>query len=278
MRYKEIKFVKINPAENTTIFAVTPVEKEKRAKVANELMAYGNVQAEQVGFIELHPQEGIDGHVEMMGGEFCANASRSLGAYLAWLGEKPQPDGFYRITCSGCEQIMMCSVEGQEREPVMKAEIGIPLPHALDRVPLEVEGKEHVFYRVAFDGITHYVTFWDGLVSKDHCWQAVRKWADEDSYDALGLILFQKEKSQMRAAVYVKETDTLYWERSCGSGTAALGFVCSTLEKESVHIPVYQPGGCIEVMAYYDKNRVRHVLIGGPVAMAATGTAYIREE
>ncbi len=276
MEYQEIEFVKINPAENTTIFVISPVEKEKRAETAKKLMSYGSVQAEQVGFITRNPAEGIDGHVEMMGGEFCANASRSLAAYLAFCGQMPQEDGFYRITCSGCETIMLASVEKSEIPSVMKAEIRIPLPRAIDPIALDVDGQPAVFYRTAFAGITHYVLPNGGGKCCESCWQAVKKWADEDSYDALGMIAFDLDTEQMKAAVYVKETDTLYWERSCGSGTAALGAVLAVLEKDTISIPVRQEGGTIEVTAYCKDGRLKTLLIGGEVEIAAKGTAYIR--
>ena len=63
------------------------------AKVANELLAIKEFRGEQVGFIERH--EDGSSHMEMMGGEFCGNATRSFG-YL--LGKEQESKDAYKKT------------------------------------------------------------------------------------------------------------------------------------------------------------------------------------
>jgi diaminopimelate epimerase len=84
-----------DPAKNITVFVLTPVPQAERAEVARALLADPSLKAEQVGFV-LPPSQGaplVGGvtlrrasplwRLEMMGGEFCGNAARSFGLYVA---------------------------------------------------------------------------------------------------------------------------------------------------------------------------------------------------
>ena len=89
----EVKLRVADPAGNITIFVTSPVERNLYAKVANELLAIKEFRGEQVGFIERH--EDGSSHMEMMGGEFCGNATRSFG-YL--LGKEQESKDAYKKT------------------------------------------------------------------------------------------------------------------------------------------------------------------------------------
>lgn len=75
-----LRFHKFSPGGNTTILVTDPVPPPLRAAVAAELMGEHHVHAEQVGFVSL---AGARPRIDMMGGEFCGNACRSLAALLA---------------------------------------------------------------------------------------------------------------------------------------------------------------------------------------------------
>ena len=77
----KLRFVKVNPVENMTLFVLDPVPREEQMNVANKLMKYSNIHGEQVGFIE---REGSYIRLQMMGGEFCGNATRSLAALMVY--------------------------------------------------------------------------------------------------------------------------------------------------------------------------------------------------
>ena len=72
-----IKVRVADPAGNITIFVTTPVEREKYPAVARQLLARKDLKGEQVGFIEKKARGGF--RMEMMGREFCGNASRGFG-------------------------------------------------------------------------------------------------------------------------------------------------------------------------------------------------------
>jgi histidine racemase len=92
----KIRTVQADPSGNITLFVLDPVPLEQRRDI-NEKLLSGDTALEQVGCLSL-----VDGQpkVEMMGGEFCGNATRSAGAYaLHTLGKK---EGDFQVTCSGC--------------------------------------------------------------------------------------------------------------------------------------------------------------------------------
>ena len=66
-----------DPTGNITVFVLDKVRREDYAQIAAQLLEKEELHAEQVGFIE----EKEDGtwRMQMMGGEFCGNASRSFG-------------------------------------------------------------------------------------------------------------------------------------------------------------------------------------------------------
>ena len=68
-----------NPAGNITIFVLNPPRgKAERVQTAETLMVDPDLKAEQVGFV--YPPATPSGlwRLEMAGGEFCGNASRSF--------------------------------------------------------------------------------------------------------------------------------------------------------------------------------------------------------
>ena len=74
----EVKFIKASPTENMTLLIETPVAREKQLAVAERLIAYGSVYAEQAGYIEEAENPAAEKRLQMMAGEFCGNASLSL--------------------------------------------------------------------------------------------------------------------------------------------------------------------------------------------------------
>lgn len=80
----ELSFWKISPGGNTTILITSPsLPVSARPGIAARLMSSLHLHAEQVGFVDLGA---TIPRIDMMGGEFCGNACRSLAAMLAFSG------------------------------------------------------------------------------------------------------------------------------------------------------------------------------------------------
>lgn len=80
-----LPFTKYSPCGNTTILvreaSLSPAD---RARVAAEIIAPGHLEAEQAGYVDTAaPVPRLD----MMGGEFCVNATRAFAALLAEEGK-----------------------------------------------------------------------------------------------------------------------------------------------------------------------------------------------
>ena len=75
-----ISYVKADPGGNTTILVLDAVPASRRAAVAGAILACPDLAAEQVGYIRFPAGAENGVRIDMMGGEFCGNASRSAAA------------------------------------------------------------------------------------------------------------------------------------------------------------------------------------------------------
>lgn len=87
----KLHYIKANPSGNTTVFILDPVPKEQYAQVSKAVLSYENVGAEQLGFIIRDESCPNGWRMEMAGGEFCGNASRSFAAWLGMCGQVVHP-------------------------------------------------------------------------------------------------------------------------------------------------------------------------------------------
>ena len=69
-----IDYLVADPSGNTTILVLTPVAKAQHSSLAAQLLALPGIEAEQVGYVSREAGKPL--RVDMMGGEFCGNASR----------------------------------------------------------------------------------------------------------------------------------------------------------------------------------------------------------
>ena len=79
----KLNVLRADPAGNITLFVLDPIERERRAALAAELMRrLPDMKIDQVGFA-CPADADTDGRMEMMGGEFCGNATRAYAMYVA---------------------------------------------------------------------------------------------------------------------------------------------------------------------------------------------------
>lgn len=141
----ELNILRADPAGNITVFVLDPVEKAQRAAIAEKIMAIPALKAEQVGYA-CAAEDDVDGHMEMMGGEFCGNATRAYGMYIA-----QQKGGLssVRLRVSGCDHAVTAQVD--LKSGTARAEM--PCPRSVKRVT--VNGLEGTL--VDLTGIAHFV-------------------------------------------------------------------------------------------------------------------------
>lgn len=270
----ELQFIKTSPTENMTLLIETPVPRAKHLEVAEKLIAYDSVYAEQAGYIEEPENPLAQKRLQMMAGEFCGNASLSLAAVLAEekrlaVGEETD----ILLEVSGADSLVNCHMKKEENGFFGK--VAMPLPQNIENRVFHLQGETYELTVVAFAGISHIIvpaTLW-GKGGKEKAEQAAKAWANEMPA-AFGILLFDEEKGELHPLVSV-ENVSLIWERGCGSGTSAIGAYLAKKERKSVSISLKQPGGTMGVEALYGNEKMESLFITGEVSIVAKGTAFI---
>lgn len=272
----KLQFIKVSPAQNMTIYVMDQVARKDHIQVANKLLDYGNLYAEQVGFIE---RSGDHIRLQMMGGEFCGNATRSLAAILVDRGmDNVVKDGdeyLVSLETSGLEKVVQCKVRKTEEKHVYLSQVSMPLEDSLEELDFLCHGKKLKIKRIDFPGIVHFVVNDKDVEDRNKFYQAIKANMDKEEYDAFGIMYYDYEKNFMVPLVYVKATDSLYWEKSCGSGTTAMGVALAYEESQSVAKLIHQPGGDLEIKVSWQDGEITELLLDGPVNIVAEGIVYI---
>ena len=262
-----LDFVKISPTQNMTILVTSPVDRSRQVSAAEKLMSPGSVQAEQVGYLEKPSLPGAQCRLQMMGGEFCGNATMSLGAYLAF--RENLPDGaaaVYPLEVSGADGLISCRI--LRRGDAYLGTVAMPLPEKIEEVTFANGMRCPVVF---LPGIAHAIV--DAkLMTPDEARSLIAAWCEETRQEAFGILL--RSGNAMQPLVYVRETNSAVWENGCGSGTASLGAYEASLRNSSVSMEISQPGGVIRADVVYEGG-FTSVEITGSVRIAATGQAFI---
>ena len=270
----KIDYIKLDPTGNTTVLVKTPVPRACQAAVAARLLAEDGVGGEQVGYIE----PAADGHaaarLQMMGGEFCGNASMALGAYLAreaGLGEGETLG--LSLEVSGSAALVPCRVR---REGARWAgEVRMPLPTAIHNARLAADGEILSVPLVELPGIAHLILPASAGLTEDFLRARLPEWDRAIGADALGALVWDEVRAWLDPLVFVPSAGTLVREHGCGSGSAAVGCWLAARAGRSLETAVNQPGGTIVVQAEVSAGAITAVTIAGRVEVLEEGTAEI---
>jgi diaminopimelate epimerase len=254
-----MEILRADPAGNITILVLTPVEdRDERVRVAQALLRDPSLGAEQVGFA-LFPGGPALPRLEMMGGEFCGNAARSFGLYLA---VERGLRGRHTLTLeiSGAREPVRVEADTEAGT----AAASMPLP--LSEENLEYRGR--ALPLVVFEGISQAAAA--GIPADGERFREIRALAEErfPPPAALGVMFWDEAALTAVPGVYVYRTSSLVFESSCGSGTAALGCVLGRdLRDGERRWSVSQPGGVLEAGIQKEAGKLTRLTIGGPVRL-----------
>jgi diaminopimelate epimerase len=269
----KLDIVRADPAGNITIFVLNQTgDPGLRARIAKALLAEPSLKAEQVGFV-IPPARGEDRlwRLEMMGAEFCGNAARSFGLY-AGREEGLAGKRDIRIGISGVPRPVLVRADLD----ASAAEVEIPPPAASGAVSWG--GRSFPVY--FFEGITQVIA--QGLdPSRDLVFSLMELVRNMDGalddrslararhpMEAFGVAFYDPGRCFMRPAVYVAATESLVFESSCGSGTAALAaWLSRDLESGEESRTIAQPGGLIAGRVKKEAGEIKALSIGGPVIL-----------
>lgn len=251
-----IRIFRANPAGNLTGFVLSDVPGEERARLAVRLMAR-DAALEQVAFIDEAKLEGPLPRMDMMGGEFCGNATRAFALYAARRRARGEEELFVSVSGAG-ENVY---VQVNEAEGLAYADM--PLPCGLQ----EIEAGGVRVPVVRMEGIAHAV-----LMGENPSRERAREVLDAmPREDAQGVLFYAG--GRMTPAVYVRATDTCVWESSCGSGSVALAWLLASGAPDGGHAYVFaEPGGAIEVRVCVERGRIVRAVMGGKVTLGEEET------
>lgn len=260
-------FWKMTPGGNPTILLkAEDIPPSVRAMVANAVMSDQHIGAEQTGYIRFEGTPRLD----MMGGEFCLNATRSFAVLLAEKGLLARDGNAFcgRVEVSGVPDTVAVRVTFQEHAlPFAEACLhfsALPEPEAFpgDVSLIRVPGIAHIVQTGSMPSFEELPFFC--ARQRQEC--AV---AGEEAVGHLWLA-DDGEKVDLAPVVWVRDTGSLCRESACGSGTLASAlFLHARTGKECFRI--LQPSGCTLSVRMERSGDGWDVWVGGPVRMTARG-------
>ncbi|MBQ8973375.1 MAG: hypothetical protein IJ074_09905 [Clostridia bacterium] len=271
----EISFIKLSPTQNMTVLILSDVADQRRAEVAARLLAYDSVFAEQAGYVLQPSKAGANAALQMMGGEFCGNATMSLAAYLAEQerlvkGETRE----YQLQVSGTDELVPCRIK--RLEDGYEGTVKMPLPLGTRKITLATDCGVVQAKLISFSGIAHIVLPISLGVSSEEAERRLPQWNEEIGADALGALIVNESTLEVHPVVYVPAIQTVTHERGCGSGAAAIA--CDQLYSTGgthTRVEVRQPGGVICAEVFAEGGTIRDLTIQAKVCIVARGIAYI---
>lgn len=253
---KDIEYIVYIPGGNDTAFVTkSGFTKEEKKKINDEIMK-NTVNVEQVGFVDKTKKN----ELEMAGGEFCGNATRSAAYY--YLNGKP---GNIEMIVNSKDIIKAGVYENGD------AWCEIPLYHGSD----VIIKKEDGIYQVRMNGMVSIIV--DEVNSKkylenketikEEAMKFIQKY-DLLNEEAVGVMFTETIDGikKINPIVWVKEIDTLFYETACGSGTTATAMLESYLKKQDIKINILQPSGYyITADVKYENEKINNVVIPGKI-------------
>ena len=252
----EIHYHLFDPTGNVTVLVETQVAVAEQPAVAAALLRMARA-AEQVGF--LSEAGGCDIALRMAGGEFCGNATMSAAAFYA--ARNGVRDGCVKVKVSGVDAPVEVRLAGENGG--WRAAVEMPRPLSVSRANLRGGGSPVV---VRYPGIAHVI--FPRPMAREDAEMAARSWCAALGAEALGLMLLDRKESVLTPLVYVPTPESLYWEHSCASGSAAVGAYLAAEAGKDVTAALREPGGVLTVSAAPDGS----VTLTGTVKYLREGT------
>lgn len=243
-------FYKIDPTGNITAIVETPTERSEQSRIAGLIMA-ADTTIEQVGFLE-NPQSDAAVRLQMMGGEFCGNASISAAALMAQKSDIASGD--ITLEVSGADEPLCVKVQKLDESKYLGT-VAMPLPVGIETAQLGALKLPIV----RFPGISHVIC--DGSLSVSAAEVSIRSWCEKLKADALGLMFLNG--STLKPYVYVRSTDTAVWESSCASGSTACAAYLAAKAGASQTVALQNPCGELRIKAELTDSALGSLLLTG---------------
>ncbi len=257
-----IQYSIFDPTGNITALVESEVEISRQPALAAELMRR-HPGVEQVGFVRFaQAPDSVPVSLRMAGGEFCGNASMSAAA-LYLIRKREESGG--RIAEQDPVRVML-RVSGAEKPVEVQLKPGkagsfdagvhMPPPVSAGKEALSFGGITAELPVVRMEGIFHIILEKDapfsGLIqNRESAEEAVKKWCADLSAAGLGLMFLGGEAPDcaLTPLVYIPGSETVFWENSCASGSAAAGMYLSEKTGEKIERIFREPGGSLRTVS-----------------------------
>ena len=289
---KKIEYEIMDPTGNITALVETQVDPADQPAVASGIMDL-HPDVEQVGFVTLaaagagapeadgpcadadasRAETGVPVSLRMAGGEFCGNATMCAAAlYMMKTGMTGEAS--VKVRVSGAKEPLEVKLT---RRDALSFDTSVEMPPALGIEELRLAdgmlpGSDVLRLPVVImEGISHILVEPDsgffGLKDDRALAETLlRGWCGVLGSDCLGM-MFLGEDGNVRALtplVYVPGADTMFWENSCASGSAAAGIYLAAKAGRPVNVTFDEPAGRLRVES--DPMTGRTVLHGSVIA------------
>jgi len=256
------------PSGNTTAVVFDSLPNTNRKNVNEQIMQAwkreqpGQPEIEQCCCVLPPRNPAAIARVEMFGGEFCGNATRSA----VWLATDGR-DCAGRIEVSGVDRLLEFVV----KDGVVSVEM--PLPAAGKFITEVPEGT-----LVQLDGITQLVVAAPNQLRRQTPRQLLARLLATNAYGlaeqpAVGVSYYDQTSDKATFCVWVNEVKTMFDETACGSGTSAIGIALAWARQQPVTLSIVQPSGeCITTTARYELGTITESQIAGNVRVLYDGS------
>lgn len=252
-----VRYVILDPTGNITALVRDPVERDCQPEVARQVMNL-HPEVEQVGFVSaVAGDRQAQAELRMAGGEFCGNATMSAAAlHVVLAGTAPAPGDApmtVPMRVSGTSQLVEVRLSAAS-DGTFAADVHMPEALGVRVVTFSHEGVTGQLPLVLMEGISHVVIgepspFHALLDDRASAERAVRAWCHELDADGLGLMFLGggEPTCLLTPLVYVPGSNTVFWENSCASGSAATGRFLAQKKGAAVSLDLQEPGGTLHV-------------------------------
>ena len=261
----ELEYVLMDPTGNVTALVRTPAAAERQPELARAVMA-AEPAAEQVGFLS-PGGSGADVALRMAGGEFCGNAAMCAAAHWGAAQRVETADVLVRV--SGAKEPVRVRLAAQPDGSWQCSE-RLPERPSEERVTLRLDGAETVVPLLRFGGIAHLIL--PAGLDRAAVERAAPDWCAEFGAEALGCMLLDEAAGRLTPLVWVPGAGTLFWERSCASGSAAVGAYLAGRRGGRVETGLAQPGGTL----YVEAAPVGEIYLRGAVRVIKVGKIFVK--
>ena len=287
-----LTFSKWSPGGNTTLLfpdaGQRPAEQARLASLALDSSMLGG---EQAGFVNLSQHK-----LRMAGGEFCVNASRAVGALLAYTAQYSGPEqGVLDGIAPRSEQkteaaapaehpvrLDEIQVSGWQTPVRLRTRGSAPLwqVEALLRLPeYSITTIEKGAYLVRLPGICHLLLGGATHPLPDDCHAVAAQLRQQHGLEAepaAGVIWWRECQGllDMLPLVHVRDAGTTFLENACGSGALALA-LCLARAGTRRSFSIMQPGGSALDVRLFAEGGLDMAGIDGPVSLVARGKVWL---